>query len=185
LAAAPLDPLMVSTETPLVGEVVKVFNAARQQRGLPALKISRDLQEIAKLQVKDEVEAQPTAMTKGAPKKKAKREPVSVTERAEKLGYRYRDLKEITVPAGGPVVTVLAEFLRDPKSEYHKDAFGPCTDFGVAEGRDPRGLPFLSVIFGTPEPQQGDDKGVSGVSKDSTGAKAASAPTSSTPKRTP
>jgi hypothetical protein len=69
-------------------------------------------------------------------------------------------------------VTVLTGYLRDPNHEFHKIAFGDWTDFAVVEGRDEYGLPYLSVIFGTPEPGQGEGKGAAGASKESTGAKA-------------
>jgi hypothetical protein len=164
---------MVSTETPLVVDVVKVFNTARQHGGLPALKVSPNLQAIAKAQVIAEIEAHPSVMTKGASqKKKATSEVISVAERAAKLGYRYRGLKEITARAAGPAVTVLTGYLRDPNHEFHKIAFGDWTEFAVVEGRDPIELPYLSVIFGTPEPGQGEGKGATGASKKSTGAKA-------------
>jgi uncharacterized protein YkwD len=164
-ATGPLAPLTVSTETPLVADVVKAFNAARQQGGLSALRVSPDLQEIAEAQVKVEIEAQPDRRTKGGRQEKAKGEAISVTERATKLGYRYRALQEITVPASGPVATVLADYLRDPEHEFHKVGFGDWTEFAAAEGRDPRGLPYLSVIFGDPEPGRGEGKEAAGASK--------------------
>jgi uncharacterized protein YkwD len=181
-SAPPLAPLTVSTETPLVADVVKIFNTARQQGGLPALKMSPNLQEIAKAQVKVEIESHPGVMTKSAPKKKAKSEAITVAERAAKLGYRYRDLKEITTRAAGPVVTVLTGYLQDPKNEFHKAAFGDWTEFAVAEGRDEIGLPYISVIFGTPEPGHGVGKGAAGASKESTRVKADAEPAEGAPK---
>lgn len=163
-AADRLAPLEVSTETPIVADVIRTFNAAREQGGRPALRVSPELQEVARAQVQAQVDAQPeSSMSRGRQSKRAKTAAMPVAERAAKLGYRFRDLKEITVPADGPVATVLAEYLRDPKNDYHKIGFGDWTEFAVAEGCDPKGLPHLSIIFGTPEPGRAEGKGTAGA----------------------
>lgn len=165
-ARSALAPYAVSTETPLVADVIRIFNAAREQGGRPALRVSPELQQVARAQVQAQVDAQPgLALNRGRVEKRTKTEAMPVAARAAKLGHRFRDLKEITVPADGPVAKVLADSLRDPNNEFHKIGFGDWTDFAVAEGRDAKSLPHLSVIFGTAESGRGEGKGTAGDSK--------------------
>lgn len=187
-ASTELAPQAVSIETPLVVDVVEVFNKARQEGGRPVLKVSSALQEIAKAQVKALVSSrsEPGRGMAKAAAKKARVPALSVSERAEKLGYRYQNLKEITFLASGPAPKALSIYLKDPKSEFHQAAFGDCTEFAVAEGRDGMGLPHLSLIFGTPEPGQGDTKAAPATPREESNAgKPSEAPAAPSPKASP
>lgn len=165
-AAARLEPFEVSTETPLVAEVIKLFNDAREKGGKPALPLSPELQAVAKAQVQAHVDAQPgLTLSRGRQEKREKSKPMPVADRSAKLGYHFRDLREITVPADGPVAKVLTGYLQDPNNDYHKVALGDWTGIGVAEGRDPKALPHLSLIFGKAESGQGETKAKAAAEK--------------------